>query len=215
MKTEPQKFRSKKLQSEIKDKRVKQVLLYFLGSSVTYGSATNGESFVEEIAKKTGYRCVKEAVSGTTLAVRENDGGSSYVARLKKLGADQNVSKLIVQLSTNDATQNIPLGKIAEDGEYNVTTSVGAIEYIIAYVKQTWNCDIVFYTNPYFNNVNYEKMIAELYALQKKHAIHIIDFYNFAIDKEKLSAYMSDAIHPNKRGYQWMSEVFLDYLQRI
>lgn len=63
MKTEPQKFRSKKLQSEIKDKRVKQVLLYFLGSSVTYGSATNGESFVEEIAKKTGYRCVKEAVA--------------------------------------------------------------------------------------------------------------------------------------------------------
>ena len=65
--------------------------LYFLGSSVTYGFATSGHSFVEEVAKRTGFECVKEAVSGTTLAVRENDGNSSYVERLKIIGAENKV----------------------------------------------------------------------------------------------------------------------------
>lgn len=189
--------------------------LYFLGSSVTYGFATSGHSFVEEVAKRTGFECVKEAVSGTTLAVRENDGNSSYVARLKRIGAEKKVSILIVQLSTNDAMQNVPLGKISDDGNYDVNTVIGAIEEIIAYARKTWSCGIVFYTNPHFGNANYKKMIAALYELQKKSVIEIIDFYNIQIDKQTLSSRMSDAIHPNEYGYQWMSEVFIDFLQRI
>lgn len=189
------------------------MLLYFLGSSVTYGSATNGHSFVEELAKITGWECVKEAVSGTTLAVRENDGNFSYVARLKKFDTNRRTSKLIVQLSTNDATQNVPLGRISEDGNYDIKTVIGAIEYIVAYAKSVWNCEVVFYTNPYFDNSNYEKMIAALYEVQKKCGIGIVDFYNMQVDTTTLSSYMSDAIHPNEKGYCWMSEIFIRYLQ--
>ena len=43
----------------------KQIL--FLGSSVTYGHFSEGVSFVEIIAERTGMLPVKEAVSGTTL----------------------------------------------------------------------------------------------------------------------------------------------------
>lgn len=189
------------------------MLLYFLGSSVTYGSTTNGHSFVEEIAKCRGWECVKEAVNGTTLAVRENDGNSSYVARLKKFDTNKSVSKLIVQLSTNDATNSVPLGKLSDDGNYDVETVIGAIEYIVAYAKSTWNCEVVFYTNPYFDNVNYEKMVVALYEMQKKWGIAVINFYNMQIEAVTLSSYMSDMIHPNEKGYKWMSELFGDYLQ--
>lgn len=195
------------------------MLLVFLGSSVTYGSATNGRSFVEEVAKRTGFECVKEAVSGTTLAVRDGDGDSSYVARLKRIGAERNVSGLIVQLSTNDATQNVPLGSVSDGEKRDVKTVTGAIEEIIAYAKNVWNCRIAFYTNPYFNHERYKKMIAVLYEVQRKTAIDIIDFYNMRSmvrpDEAGVSRYMSDAIHPNDKGYRRMSDVFIEYLQRI
>ena len=38
----------------------------YLGSSVTYGAAAKGVSFVEYIAKRNGNEYTKEAVSGTT-----------------------------------------------------------------------------------------------------------------------------------------------------
>lgn len=54
----------------------------FLGSSVTYGSVANGISFADIMAEECGINCIKEAVSGTTLAdINDN----SYVSRLKKL----------------------------------------------------------------------------------------------------------------------------------
>ena len=40
--------------------------IIFLGSSVTYGSASGGVSFADMICEKNGYDLVKEAVSGTT-----------------------------------------------------------------------------------------------------------------------------------------------------
>ena len=55
------------------------------------------------LAKKHGAQCIKEAVSGTTLADRAN---SSYVSRLDQyLASDEragHVDAFICQLSTND-----------------------------------------------------------------------------------------------------------------
>ena len=41
--------------------------IYWLGSSVTYGSAASGMSMADYLSAKTGAICVKEAVSGTTI----------------------------------------------------------------------------------------------------------------------------------------------------
>jgi hypothetical protein len=52
----------------------------FLGSSITYGAGSFGDSFPDYLAAKDGVEVVKEAVSGTTL------GGSTegtYTSRLK------------------------------------------------------------------------------------------------------------------------------------
>ncbi len=185
---------------------------FFLGSSVTYGATTGGRSFVEVVGETLGAKVVKEAVSGTTLA---KAGANSYVERLANFEKSAKPQALIVQLSTNDATQNLPLGTIAEGKEldgFDTTTTIGAMEYIIAYARETWGCDVVFYTNPHFGNNNYLKLVSALYELQQKWAFEIVDFYycrdmQFVSDAA-LGGMMSDSIHPNTAGYRWMGEVF-------
>lgn len=192
---------------------------YFLGSSVTYGHANNGSSFVNEIQNLLQCVCVKEAVSGTTLA---NNGSNSYVARmLSNWDKNAKVDTLIVQLSTNDVSQNIARGTISDTKnpeDIDNTTTLGAIEYIIAYAKKTWNCEVVFYTNPKYSNAQYESLVKDLYQIQKKWGIGIVDFYYYKdmdpLSDETLASYMADAIHPNAMGYRWMGEVFAEYLSK-
>lgn len=198
----------------------KAPLYYFVGSSVTYGHANNGSSFVNEIADMLNCVCVKEAISGTTLA---NNGSGSYVARMiNNLDKNAEVEHLIVQLSTNDVTQNVPRGTISSSKnieEIDNTTTLGAIEFIIAYAKMTWNCDVTFYTNPNYNNAVYESLIEDLYAIQQKWGIGVLDFYHYtdmeALDTATLNSYMADSIHPNALGYRWMGEVFSEYLRNL
>ena len=192
---------------------------YFLGSSVTYGHANNGSSFVNEIQNLLRCVCVKEAVSGTTLA---NNGSNSYVARmLGNLDKNAKVDTLIVQLSTNDVSQNVARGAISDTKnleDIDNTTTLGAIEYIIAYAKKTWDCKVVFYTNPDYNNAQYESLVKDLYEIQEKWGIGIVDFYYYVdmdrLDAQTLASYMADAIHPNAKGYRWMGEVFAQYLSK-
>lgn len=191
---------------------------YFLGSSVTYGFATNGVSFVNEIQNTLNCTCTKEAISGTTLT---DNGPSSYVERMENnFSKNEKIEHLIVQLSTNDISQNKPLGIISDSNEissFNKQTVLGAMEYIIAYAKKTWNCEVTFYTNPKYNNANYENLITKLYEIQNKWNIGIIDFYYYknmdALDNNTLSSYMSDAIHPNSKGYAWMGKIMSEYLK--
>lgn len=97
--------------------------MLFLGSSVTYGSTPPGVSFVDIIQEDYGAVCIKEAVSGTTLAdINEN----SYVARLKTVCKDTKLDLFVCQLSTNDAAQKIPLKQVKE-----------AICFILDYVEKT------------------------------------------------------------------------------
>lgn len=103
--------------------------------------------------------------------------------------------------------------------DFDTTTVLGAIEFIIAYAQKTWGCEVTFYTNPDFNNAAYESLIDDLYEIQKKWGIGVIDFYNYkdmdALDAATLASYMSDAIHPNAMGYRWMGEVFSAYLKKF
>lgn len=192
-------------------------IYYFLGSSVTYGHTTGGVSFVEMIDTTLNCQCVKSAVSGTTLT---DNGSSSYVQRMKKMDETKTVEHFIVQLSTNDVTQNKPFGEISASDDLNdfdTRTVIGAMEYIISYVQIMWECDVTFYTNPNFNNNNYQNLITKLYELQDKWGIGIIDFYNYegmeALDSTTLRSYMSDSIHPNTKGYKWMAQEMSKYLK--
>ena len=190
--------------------------IVFLGSSVTKGFAAYGKSFVDMIAARTGAKCVKDAVSGTTLV---DDNAKSYVARLKALDPKTPCDLFVCQLSTNDATKKKPLGKVAAAGEaYDTKTVCGAIEYIIDYAKKTWNCPVVFYTNPEYASPAYKDMVEALKQIAKKWDIAVIDLWEDAELNQKAykkRSYMNDQIHPTKKGYALWTPVIETALGNI
>ncbi|MDD6664776.1 MAG: SGNH/GDSL hydrolase family protein [Eubacterium coprostanoligenes] len=193
--------------------------LIFLGSSVTYGAASKGVSFADYIGKRNNCTVIKEAVSGTTLV---DNGVNSYIKRLEKINEAQ-ADIFICQLSTNDATQDKPLGEISSSkniDDFDTSTVAGAIEYIIAYAQDKWNCPVVFYTNPKYDSENYEKMVDLLYEIKDKWSITIIDLYSDEefnnITDEERKLYLADKIHPTQAGYlEWWTPVFENTLEEV
>lgn len=190
--------------------------IIFLGSSVTYGSASKGESFVEYMEKLDGIIPIKEAVSGTTLV---DNGKNSYIRRLKNLDKNIQADLLVCQLSTNDATKKLPLGEIGDNFDidyFDADTVAGAIEYVIAYAKQVWNCPVVFFTGTKYNSEQYGKMVDLLLKIQEKWDIGVIDLWNSEINnipKEKYNLYMANGIHPTRAGYRdWWTPEFRKYI---
>ena len=186
--------------------------IVFLGSSVTHGAASKGISFADYIGARDGCTVVKEAVSGTTLVT---GGINSYIARLEKIDAAK-ADIFVCQLSTNDATQKKPLGSISESfqrEDFDTATVAGAIEYIISYASERWNCPIAFYTNPRYDSAAYGQMVDLLLEIQKKWDITVIDLWNDAefnkISPKQRKLYMADSIHPTQAGYLewWMPKM--------
>ncbi len=201
--------------SPIKDKTV-----IFLGSSVTFGYGSLGVSFVDYLEKTDGIIAVKEAVSGTTLVdVKSN----SYVSRMKTIDKNIKADVFVCQLSTNDATKEMPLGEISESfdlNDFDNQTIAGAIEYIIAYAKETWDCPVVFYTQAKYESEHYGKMVDLLLEIQKKWDITVIDLWNDEeinnITDEQKELYLIDHIHPTKAGYkEWWLPAFQEKLYEV
>lgn len=190
--------------------------IIFLGSSVTYGSASKGESFVEYMEKFDGIIPIKEAVSGTTLV---DNGKNSYIQRLKGLDKNMQADLLVCQLSTNDATKKLPLGEISDSfdiDDFDTGTVAGSIEYVIAYSKAVWGCPVVFFTGTKYKSEQYGKMVDLLLKMQEKWNIGVIDLWNSdinTISKSDYKLYMANGIHPTRAGYRdWWTPEFRKYL---
>ena len=206
--------------TSVPDSPINGKTVIFLGSSVTFGYGSFGVSFADFLEKTDGITAVKEAVSGTTLVdIKSN----SYVSRMKKIDKDINADAFVCQLSTNDATKEMPLGEISDGfdtDDFDTQTVAGAIEYIIAYAKETWNCPVVFYTQAKYDSGHYAKMVELLLEIQKKWNITLIDLWNndeinSITDKER-NIYLVDHIHPTKAGYkEWWLPEFQKCLYKI
>ena len=175
----------------------------FLGSSVTLGACSEGTAFPEYIAARNGCTVCKEAVSGTTLT---DDGADSYLARLKKMDRAAGYDIFAVQLSTNDASQNKPLGSAAgTDAPHDTSTVCGAIAEIAAYVRGVWGCPLLFYTNCRYESAAYSAMVGALHETARLCGFAVADLYSDDafndITAEQRALYMADAIHPTKAGY--------------
>ena len=181
-----------------------------LGSSVVFGHASQEESVAEYFGRRFGCAYTKEAVSGTTLV---DSGSLSYVSRLRKLDRSVHYDLFICQLSTNDATKEKPLGEISAGPDYDTSTVTGAMEFIINYARDTWNCPVVFFTGSRYESENYAAMVRRLLELREKYGIGVLDlwsdddFNNIPDDLREI--YMSDPIHPTKAGYRdwWCPEM--------
>jgi lysophospholipase L1-like esterase len=191
------------------DETLKGKTVIFLGSSVTYGAASLGESFADDLSARLQCNVVKEAVSGTTLSTTRPN---SYVTRLDNIKTRQ-ADLFICQLSTNDASQKKPLGEVTDSErmeDFDTDTVAGAMEYIIAYAKDKWDCPVVFYTNPKYDSDEYAAMVELLYEIRDKWGIGVIDLWTELpeITEEERALYMADAIHPTRAGYlEWWTPV--------
>ncbi len=199
---------------------------FFLGSSVTKGERSEGESMVNFVAKRNGCQCIKEAVSGTTLM---DNGETSYVQRLDAYLAsgdrEEHLDAFICQLSTNDIKYPDSFGTVTGTDQLSVedfdrTTTFGAVEYIIVKARETWDCPVVFYTNSDFHNENYETMLELLDQVAEKWNIEVIDLYRDEafndISEEDKDLYMSDTTHPTKAGYRdWWTPKFEEKLSEL
>ena len=178
-----------------------------LGSSVVYGHASQKVAVGEYVEKRFDCKLIKEAVSGTTL-VDQND--KSYVHRLvTKLDPNEEIDLFICQLSTNDASQGKPLGEIVDSedlGDFDTSTVTGALQYIICYARQTWDCPVVFFTGSRYDSEAYGAMVQRLLELKELYSIGVLDLWTDdgfnSIPDEQRSLYMADDIHPTKAGYR-------------
>lgn len=189
--------------------------ILWIGSSVTYGAHAGGHySMVDAIQDlHPALTCEKYAISATTLV---NTGEDSYVGRLKRIPTGKTPDLIVVQLSTNDATTNKPFGEIAEGtalSDFDDTTIAGAIETIIAYARDTFNCPVCFYTGSYCEKEHYAEMVQLLLDIQKKWDIGVIDMFNnpemtALYGTELYDSYMFDEVHPTRAGYvEWWTPV--------
>ena len=197
--------------------------IVWLGSSVTYGAASEGHySMVDAIRDRhPGLVCEKYAISGTTLV---NSGEDSYVARLMRIPKTKQPDLLVVQLSTNDPAQGKPMGRIESGFDpkaFNDTTVAGAMETIIAYARETFGCRICFYTGTYFPSAAYAGMVRMLSELRDKWKIDVIDLYNnremrMLYRTAQYRRYMADDVHPFRAGYvDWWTPVIDAELVKI
>ena len=195
--------------SPLKGKKV-----LFLGSSVTYGSASLQQGIPEYFATRFGCEYTKEAVSGTTLV---DNGKSSYVQRLiNNVDKNESYDLMICQLSTNDASKGKPLGEISDSyqlSDFDTETVTGAMEYIICYAKETFGCQVVFYTGSRYESAEYAAMVKRILELEEKWGIEVLDLWSDdefnSISESERQLYMYDDIHPTKAGYRdwWCPEM--------
>ena len=194
--------------------------ILFLGSSVTKGACALDTSMADYIGVLDGANITKEAVSGTTLATTKSN---NYIERMEQLDTNVDYDIIVVQLSTNDATQEVALGSISDStdmADFDTTTVMGAIEYIIAYCNENWGCPVVFYTGTKYDSENYAAMVSGLLEIRDKWGIEVVDLWNDAdmnaVSDQDYALYMYDGIHPSQAGYLlWWTPKFEEVLYEI
>ena len=197
----------------------KQII--FLGSSLTLGD--NGYSMCEYLFETHGCEVTKWAINSTWL-IHRNDG-TSYVERLAKNAEFvEECDFFICQLSTNGS--GIPIGEVSGSylsEDFDTTTIIGAIEFVIAKAKETWGCPVAFYTTAYFKSSTYPSWVNALYKVQEKWNkgktyFGIIDLYgdkdfNDITDEQREVYFKADGVHVTQKAYaEWWGPQFANFL---
>ncbi|TGP62280.1 SGNH/GDSL hydrolase family protein [Staphylococcus cohnii] len=194
--------------------------ILFFGSSITYGAASHGISFVEFLNIESNVHTTKEAISGTSLSGTERN---TYVQRIKK----EELSKakydlLVCQLSTNDGRLNKSIGEIKKEYDidsFDVKTTIGAMEYIISYAKLTWDIPVLFYTCIRKTDPYYEFLVYNLYKLKEKWDIEILDVWGNQWASEQIkydNTLFADDAHPTLKGYRYIyTPLFKEKIKNI
>ena len=218
--------------------------IYWLGSSVTHGASSEQDSMADYLAALTGCISVKEAVSGTTIFDDGSAGSKSYTKRLTDgtiFKKDEKIDAFICQIPTNDAWGDRAKyrGKMTDAYEIDINafdkkTTLGGVEFIIAYAAETWGCPVYFYSGSWFGDEGprksgnptgtaYGELVRQVKEVVNKwselgYDVGVIDLFNDEsfnshVSDEYYAWATSDAIHPKRTGYlQWWTPYFEQYL---
>ena len=148
---------------------------------------------------------------------------TAYVARMLTIDPSIHADAFVCQLSTNDAARRLPLGKASDSfdlNDFDTQTVVGAIEYIIAYARDTRDCPVVFYTGTKYENSTYADMVNFLLQIRDKWDIEVLDLWNDAemnaVSTDDYKLYMVNGIHPSRAGYRdWWTPKFEAFLSDL
>lgn len=208
--------------------------LLWLGSSVFQGFGARNTSPALFIDAMDGTISTIEVKGGTFIAsIGANvpgssvDPSSSYINRLRDnhtIETDPHYDLVVVQLSTNDAKGACEIGEPGDSfTDFDETTTIGALQAIIVYAKETWGARTLVIGGSYFENEMtysggqnaeiYLEMIEKCHELDEKWGddFSFLDLWHNDVMYEGVTmggelwrCYMSDAIHPTKRGYiEW------------
>ena len=227
--------------------------LLWLGSSVWQGFGTS-ESMSPALwmDAMTGTKSIIEVKGGTLLAnVNASLGGSmadqkldsstSYYPRLTNhtKDTDPQVDLVVVQLSTNDSKGQCETGTVDPNAfdisAFDGSTTIGSIEQIISYARDTWGAKTLVIGGSYFEDEMtysggqkkeiYLDMIDKCHQRDEKWGdqFEFLDLWHNDVMYEKVKtgdqlwrSYMSDAIHPTKKGYaEWWGPYMIQKLYEV
>lgn len=188
--------------------------------------ALDGTESVIEVKGGTFLASIDGSIGGSVGGSISAD--TSYINRLRTHTAetDPDLDLVVVQLSTNDSKGQCETGTVSDSFDpatFDEVTTTGALEAITAYAKETWGARVLVITGTYFedemtysggqNKDIYMTMIERCHELDEKWGddFTVLDLWHNDAMYENVKtgdslwrSYMSDAIHPTKKGYlEW------------
>lgn len=148
--------------------------ILFFGSSVTFGFGALGESFVDYLWKRDGVAAIKDADSVSHAA--------SYLSRFKDELKEPKPELFAMQIS-----------------KWNI---VSDLKYIVTTAQKEWHCPILLYTNSFFTDPTYDRLVNQMNKLAPKLGITVLDLYHNPEFKNQDNLYMIDEINPTRAGYR-------------
>ena len=195
--------------------------ILWVGSSVVQGASAVQDSMVDYIGVMDQCNSIKESVSGSTIAYQDEN---SYAPRMMTHTADENIEVVVIQLSTNDAGQGTEMGEIGDSfdmADFDQNTTMGSLQIMLAYARETWDCPVLIFTVPSYGNEriaeDYGSLVDLTLEVAEKWDVDVLDLWYDEefndVDQEQWSFWMANASHPRRAGYlEWWTPAFQEAL---
>ncbi|MBQ9012779.1 MAG: SGNH/GDSL hydrolase family protein [Bacilli bacterium] len=192
-----------------------------LGDSIT---KANGYQII--VKEKLGFSNVdNKGINGQTMAYQKNDK-STY-----SIGKNINYKKydlVTIFIGTNDFRYNKKLGNIKENN-YDETTFIGSYQMLIERIlSSNPEVELVLitplqrtkdgYDINYINKAGNKLVdyVNSIKALGEKYSLPVLDLYSTSgFTSDTMDIYTRDDLHPNKRGFERISEKMYRFLLNI
>ncbi len=212
----------------------------FVGDSIAYGYATNGEGFAHHVKDMWGLgQALNGAVNGAEVTPRKGDT-QQYIYNQLKTFTFWKFDYILLHGGVNDMVgvphfdADVPLGTLSDDGNYDVNTFAGALEKEIAFALEAWpNAKIGYILNYDITDPVYRPRMNEYIEMIRKVCakwnIPTLDLFDGKLcpsaDGSKLvtigerydtthgpNEFMADQFHPTAMGYEVLAHYIGEFM---